>query len=132
MKKINIKHDNKDRVICVSDTGKHKFYFQPVGTKERLWLFDTKSFSGSVFAFFRKNGRNLNGIGFSMTLKELYEVGCNHNDKINKILDRIPAQVDYVLREREGFIKAPCVVVNVTPCEVHFTEDRYFGDERVA
>lgn len=25
MKKINAKHDNKDRVICVSESGKHKF-----------------------------------------------------------------------------------------------------------
>ena len=57
MKRINMKHDNKDRIICVTETtGKHKFYFQSAGTKERLWLFDTKSFSGSVFAFFRKYG----------------------------------------------------------------------------
>ena len=49
MKKIKVKHDNKDRIICVSETGKHKFYYQGAGTKERLWLFDTKDFSGSVF-----------------------------------------------------------------------------------
>lgn len=113
MKKINKKHDNKDRIICVSDTGKHKFYFQPVGTKERLWLFDTKNFSGSVFAFFRKNGRNLDGIGFSMTVKELYEVGNGHNVKIAKILDRIPTQVEYVLREREECIQMPCIATRV-------------------
>ena len=109
MKKIKVKHDNKDRIICVSETGKHKFYFQPIGTKERLWLFDTKNVSGSVFAFFRKYGRNLDDIGFSMTVKELYEVGNSHNVKINKILDRIPAQVEYVLREREEFVQMPCV-----------------------
>lgn len=41
MKKINKKHDNKDCIICVSEIGKHKFYYQPVGTKDRLWLFNT-------------------------------------------------------------------------------------------
>lgn len=41
MKKINKKYDNKDRIICVSEIGKHKFYYQPVGTKDRLWLFNT-------------------------------------------------------------------------------------------
>lgn len=60
MKKINTNHDNnKDRIICVSELGKHKFYYQPVGTRARFWLFDTKDFSGSVFAFFRKYGRSL-------------------------------------------------------------------------
>lgn len=113
MKKIKVKHDNKDRIICVSKTGKHKFYFQSVGTKERLWLFDTKNFSGSVFAFFRKHGRNLDDIGFSMTVKELYEVSNGHNVKINKILDRIPTQVEYVLREREEIVQLPCVTATV-------------------
>ena len=48
MKRINAKHDNKDRVICVTVTGKHRFYYQPAGTRERIWLFDTKAFYGSV------------------------------------------------------------------------------------
>lgn len=108
MKRINKKHDNKDRIICVSEIGKHRFYFQPVGTKERFWLFDTKNYSGSIFAFFRKYGRNLNDIGFSMAIKELYEIGNGRNVKINKILDRIPVQVEYVLREREEFVQIPC------------------------
>lgn len=113
MKRIKAKHDNKDRIICVSETGKHKFYYQGAGTKERLWLFDTKDFSGSVFAFFRKYGRNLDGIGFSMTVKELYEVGNGHNVKVDKILDRVPAQVEYVLREREEFVQMPYVTAKV-------------------
>ena len=99
MKKINKKHDNKDRIICVSEIGKHKFYYQPVGTKDRLWLFNTKNFSRSVSVFFCKYGRCLDGIGFSITIKELYEIGNNHNVKIAKILERIPAQVEYVIRE---------------------------------
>ena len=112
MKKINMKHDNKDRIICVSDFGKHRFYYQPVGTRDRLWLFDTKNYSGSVFAFFRKYGRCLDGIGFSMTVKEMYEAGNNHNAKITKILDRIPGQVEYVLRENEELIQMPCLAVH--------------------
>ena len=44
-----------------------------------------------------------------MTVKELYEIGNGHNVKINKILDRIPTQVEYVLREREEFVQMPCV-----------------------
>ena len=131
--RIYMKHDNKDRIICVTETtGKHKFYFQSAGTKARLWLFDTKSFSGSVFAFFRKYGRNIDDIGFSMTLRELYAAGNDHNVKINKVLDRIPAQVDYVLRERDGFVQMPYTVAKATPCEVHFSEDRYRDDERAA
>ena len=109
MKKINTKHDNKDRIICVSESGKHRFYYQPVGTRERFWLFDTKNFSGSVFAFFRKYGRCLDDIGFSMTVKEMHEIGNNHNAKITKILDRIPAQVEHVLRENEEPIQMPCI-----------------------
>lgn len=67
-----MKHDNKDRIICVSESDKHRFYYQPVGTRARLWLFDTKNFSGSVFAFFRKYGRCLDGIRFCFS-KEKYE-----------------------------------------------------------
>ena len=44
-----------------------------------------------------------------MTVKEMYEIGNNHNVKINKILDRIPTQVEYVLREREEFVQMPCI-----------------------
>lgn len=109
MKKINTNHDNKDRIICVSDYGKHKFYYQPAGTRDRFWLFDTKNFSGSVFSFFRKHGRCLDGIGFSMTVRELYEIGNGRNVKINKILYRIPAQVKYVLCERDEFVQMPWV-----------------------
>ena len=113
MKKIKVKHDNKDRIICVSESGKHKFYYLSVGTREHLWLFDTKHFSGSVFAFFRKYGRCLDGIGFSMTVKEMYEIGNNHTVKSNKILDRIPTQVEYVLRESEEFAQIPCITSKV-------------------
>ena len=35
--------------------------------------------------------------------------GNGHNVKINKVLDRIPAQVEYVLRERDEFVQMPCI-----------------------
>ena len=108
MRKMKAKHNEKDRIVCVSLPGKQKFYYQPVGTKEHLWLFDT-DFSGSVFAFFRKNGRSLDGCGFSLTCKELYKLGYGRNPKINKILDRIPAQADYVLREYVNDIETPYI-----------------------
>lgn len=99
MIKINARHDDKDQVICVTDNGKHSFYYRPANTLERIWLFDTKTFSGSIFVFFRKHGRNLGSKSFSMSLKELYELGNTRNCKINKIMDRIPRQIEYVLRE---------------------------------
>lgn len=112
MRKIK-KTDNKDRIICVTVVGKHRFYYQPVGSKERIWLFDTKHFSGSVFGFFRKHGRNLDGIGFSLTLRELHNLSnSHHNVKIAKILDRIPAQVEYVIREREDLIQMPFINIH--------------------
>ena len=119
MKKIRKRHDNKDRIICVSDTNRHRFFYQPVGTQERFWLFDTKKFSGSVFAFFRKHGRCLDGIGFSITLKQLYETGNNHNAKITKILDRIPAQVEYVICENEEPVPVPSIAVR----DIDFNDD---------
>lgn len=115
-----MKHDNKDRIICVSEIGKHKFYFQPIGTKECLWLFDTKNFSGSVFAFFRKYGRMLDDIGFCMTVKELYEVGNGHNVKISKILEHIPMHVEYVLREREEFLQMLCILSKGSISQLQF------------
>ena len=108
MRKMKEKHNQKDRIVCVSLPGKQSFYYQPVGTKECLWLFDT-DFSGSVFAFFRQKGRCLEGRGFSLTCKELFEIGYGRNKKINKILDRIPAQADYVLREYVNDIEPPCI-----------------------
>lgn len=109
MRKIK-KTDNKDRIICVTVLDEHKFYYQPVGSKERIWLFDTKHFSGSVFGFFRKYGRNLEGVGFSLTIRELHSLSNNHNVKIAKILDRIPAQVEFILRERENLIQMPFII----------------------
>lgn len=102
MKKINAKYDNRDRVVCVSVSGKHEFYYQPAGTNERIWLFDTKGYSGSIFKYFRTKGRNMSDMGFSLTIKELYEFKEYHNYKLTALMERIPSQVEYVIRERSG------------------------------
>lgn len=99
MKKINAKFDNKDRIICVTIFGGHQFFYQPYGTKERYWLFNTKEFSASIFSYFRKYGRNLGDLEFSLTLKEFYEFKRYHNQKLSKLVERIPSQVEYVIRE---------------------------------
>lgn len=100
MKKIKASFDQKDRVVCVTNQGCHEFYYQPVGSKERILLFITDEFSGSVFAYFRDKGRNMNGRGFSLTLRELYEFKRFYNVKFTTVINRIPAMIDYVLRER--------------------------------
>lgn len=100
MKKIKAQVNPKDRVVCVTVTGAHKFYYQPYKSKERMYLFTTEDFSGSVFAYFRDNGRCMSGCGFSLTIKELYEDRKSYrNPKIAKIFERLPVMIDYVLRE---------------------------------
>lgn len=98
MKKINSVHNDADRIVCCSARSTQKFFFQPAGTSERYWLFET-GFSGSVFALFRDCGRRASAGGYSMTLRELYRVKRHDNPRISKILERIPGQIDYVLRE---------------------------------
>ena len=53
--------------------------------------------------------RTLEERGFSLTCRELYKIGYGKNKKINRILDRIPAQADYVLREYVNDIQTPCI-----------------------
>lgn len=100
MKKIKASFDQKDRIVCVTNQSCHEFYYQPVGSKEHILLFMTHEFSGSVFTYFRSKGRNLSDIGFSLTIKELYEFKEYHNRKLAAVMKRIPSQVEYVLRER--------------------------------
>lgn len=101
MKKIkNV--NQKDRVICVTVSGGHEFYYQPVNSRERIWLFETKDFSGSIFAYFRDKGRNIiDGRGFSLTIKELYDFKKFQNFRLCKLFtDRIPQMVEYVIKEQ--------------------------------
>ena len=99
MKKIKASFDQKDRIVCVTNQGCHEFYYQPVGSKKRILLFTTDEFSGSVFAYFRNKGRNMSDIGFSLTIKELYQFKEYHNRKLAAVVKRIPGQVEYVIRE---------------------------------
>ena len=101
MKKINARIKQKDRVICVTGEGIHSFYYQPSGTKERIPLFPVYEFSGSVFAFFRDKGRNMEGRGFSVTIKELYEFKHYKNVKLAAVVNRIPVMINDALRERQ-------------------------------
>lgn len=128
MRKINAKYDNSDRVVCVSILGKHEFYYQPAGTRERIWLFDTKDFSGSIFDYFRDKGRNMNDRGFSLTIKELYEFKKYHDYKLATLMKRIPGQVEYVIREHTENERS-----HNQPIAARLPEPLYFGrddDER--
>lgn len=100
MRKIKAKFDQNDRIVCISVPGKHQFLYQPAGTNEQIWLFDTKNYSGSIFNYFRTKGRNMSDMGFSLTIKELYEFKEYHNHKLTALMERIPGQVEYVIRER--------------------------------
>lgn len=98
MKKIREKHSDRDRIICVSLPGYHQFYYQAKGSQKRKYLFET-DFSGSVFAFFREKGCNMSGCGFSLTIKQLYQFHNYSNVKLARIMERIPAWIDFVLKE---------------------------------
>ncbi|KIR01328.1 hypothetical protein P261_00142 [Lachnospiraceae bacterium TWA4] len=97
MRKINERHSDKDRIVCVSLADKQKFYYQPHKSNNRIWLFDTE-FSGSVFAYFRKKGRNIADRGFSLTIREIYQFNNYKNEKMARVFQRIPVQVNYVLK----------------------------------
>ena len=99
MRKIKaVNRNDNDRIICVTADGRHDFYYQPVGSKRRHWLVSC-SFSGSIFAYFRDKGRNMDGLGFSLTIRELYRFRSYGNAKLAHLMERIPGQVDYVLDE---------------------------------
>ena len=100
MRKIRGNFNQKDRIVCVTVHGSHRFYYQPVGSHERIWLFETEGFSGSIFAYFRDKGMTV-GRGFGLTIKQMYEFKEFQNAKLCKLFtDRIPKMVEYVVRER--------------------------------
>lgn len=102
MKRIHFVHSDADRIVCCPDRNTQQFFYQPAGTSERYWLFET-GFSGSVFAYFRDCGRTANGTGYSLTLRELHRFKKYNNPKLAKLVERIPGQIDYVLREKKEF-----------------------------
>ena len=118
MNKIKSPHDNKDRIICVATDGYNDFYYQPVGTKDRYWLTRCE-FSGSIFDHFRSKGRNLESLGFSLSIRELYK-SSRDNVKLVRLMDRIPGQVDYVIREyilSNQAVEKRSVPVHISHCE---------------
>ena len=98
MKKINAKFSQKDRVICVTEQGTHKFYYKPADSKERTLLFAT-DFSRSVLDYFRSKGRATDGNGYEITLRELYAFKDFRNHKLSKLMERIPLMIKYVIHE---------------------------------
>lgn len=98
MKKINAKFSQKDRVICVTEQGTHKFYYKPADSKERTLLFAT-DFSRSVLDYFRNKGRSTDNNGYEITLRELYAFKDFRNHKLSKLMERIPLMIKYVIHE---------------------------------
>ena len=97
MKKITATHRIKDRIICIT-TGKHGFYYQPTAAKERYRLSDIADVIFAVGTFFRSKGIRTDVSGFSVTLGDLYRA-CSHRSRlVAHVLERIPAQVNYVLK----------------------------------
>lgn len=107
MHKIKAPHDDKSRIVCVTGDGRHDFYYQPAGTKKRYWLARCP-FDGSIFAYFRDKGRNMNDLGFSLTIRQLYRFRDYRRKKLARQITRLPQQVDYVIRE---MIACPRVAV---------------------
>lgn len=97
MKKIKMNHSNSDRIICVTTEGLHDLYYQPFKTKDRYWLARC-NFSGGIFTYFRDKGRNMDGMGYGLTIREIYS-SCHNNVKLNHLLNRIPSLIEYVIKE---------------------------------
>ena len=86
--------------------GELEFYYQSFGNGKRIALFKGDNykaipFSGSVFNYFRENGRCFDGhSGFSLTIKELYSADKNRyrNPKLAKLFERLPGAINIAVR----------------------------------
>lgn len=105
MKKIKADVNQKDRIILVSVEGGHRFYYQPAGSAERVYLFERSDFSGSLFGYFRERGKKDRIFGYSLTIKEIYEFKSYDNPRLTKIMNRIPIMIDYVINEQKEYDK---------------------------
>lgn len=97
MKKIRAPYSNKDRIHCVHNCDHLQLYYQTAGTSAKDWLMAIPS-TPSVLRFFQEHGRRVQGNAFSLTLCELYRFGRYPNYKIQKLFDRLPGQVTYLLQ----------------------------------
>ena len=99
MKRIKEKFDNRDRILCITVPGGHQFYYQPVRSNKRYWLFNL-------------------------------EFGGYHNPKLARLMNRIPGQVQYVLKYEVPGVEAvdastPEKVTQV--CAIHDFYDHEFA-----
>lgn len=103
--KIRHPHNDNDRVICVASkpNGQLDFFFQRAGSNDRKWLLWIP-FSGSIFCYFRDHGRNLEGYGWSLTIRQIYQFHDFSNPKLSRLISRLPGTIDYVLREERGLL----------------------------
>lgn len=150
--------NSKDRIICVSSVsysktqvkgknkykdssysksvvqGNHTFYYQPVNSAERYYLFSTKRYSPSIAAFFAEKGV-LMGNGQAsqthcITLGEFYRLkNHHHNFALNKVFERIPVWIDDVIRYELG---SSAVCFSDRCNEVRLTDKCHRDDERAA
>lgn len=150
--------NSKDRIICVSSVsysksqfkgknkykdnfysksvvhGNHTFYYQPVNSAERYYLFSTKRYSPSIAAVFAERGVLMsNGQAsqtYSITLGEFYCLkNHHHNFALNKVFERIPVWIDDVIRYEMGDSEA-CFSDRYN--EVRFADGCHRDDERAA
>lgn len=98
MKKIHPAHNNKDRIVFVSEHNVHRYFYQPAGSSKKYWLMDTPA-SISVYHYFRDHGRHIRDESYSMTMGELHRFDAYYNFKLCKLMERLPAQINYVLQE---------------------------------
>ena len=143
MQKINCKND-KDRILCVTVraplakrpgrpvryVGAHNFYYQPAGSKETAYLLSMKKYAATVYRFFEANGRLVcdedTCMTHSITLGQLYTSRADHsNFLLNKLFQRLPAQIEYVCQYELGAAKAADELLEAVPA-------RRFDGERDA
>lgn len=97
MKRLN-NGSTKDRIICVSESNSLCFYYQPVGSNERVFLFHSKTFNYTVFDHFRKMGCRTPDKGYSLTIGELYSFH-KKNPRLLKTIHHIFIVLKSVLSE---------------------------------
>ena len=153
--------NNKDRIICVSEAvsvtknvsinnkyrssdyitkvfrGRNTFYYQPVNTRRRTYLFSTKQYNQSVADLFANKGILIfdddTTQSRSISLGELYKIHDNrHNFIIDKILNRICMMLDNVIRyEMDDFI-GDTEYHNYSTNRIRSSIEHDYEDERIA
>ena len=125
MKKMHV--NSKDRIICVTTTDQHEFFYQPYKSNNPIFLFRTQKFFGSVFAHFHKKGRAMSVKGWGITCGELYKFD-RRNFKLTEIMERIAGTVNYVvaneLRRYEADLQPGLSMSTTYPKYSDYDDDR--------